>query len=80
MQSVSIPILQILKYIVAPVHTAKSIFTARVLILPQCIRLLLLLQGGIYVFRIVDHYGANGFVLVLCVFYEATVLGWVFGR
>lgn len=40
----------------------------------------LVLQGGVYVFRILDYYSVSGPVLLAMLFMETLVLAWVFGK
>ncbi|KAL4226709.1 Sodium- and chloride-dependent creatine transporter 1 [Mactra antiquata] len=41
--------------------------------------LLLVTEGGIYIFRLIDYYCVSGLLLLAMVFFEAVTLGWVFG-
>ena len=38
-----------------------------------------LLQGGMYVFQILDSYAVSGFCLLFLIFFECIAISWAFG-
>ena len=38
------------------------------------------LQGGVYLFRLIDNYAVSGLVLLAMVFLETLAIGWVYGK
>jgi len=43
------------------------------------IGLVLIMEGGMYVFQIFDYYSASGIALLWVSFFQATAIGWVYG-
>ena len=44
------------------------------------IHVLCFIQGGIYVFQLLDYYGCNGACLLSVALAECVAIGWAFGR
>ncbi|KAL4222727.1 Sodium- and chloride-dependent creatine transporter 1 [Mactra antiquata] len=57
----------------------RMIFVGVYCIVCFLIGLLLVTEGGVYLFRIIDFYAVSGFVLFGMVFMEVLAFGWVFG-
>ena len=38
-----------------------------------------LMQGGAYIFQLMDFYGASGIPILWCCFFQTIAIGWIFG-
>lgn len=40
----------------------------------------LVLQGGVYLFELIDYYGCNGLCIIFGSLIQCLAVGWVFGK
>lgn len=45
-----------------------------------CVGLTMVTRGGMYIFQLFDFYGSSGMVLLFYCFFEALIIGWVYGK
>ncbi|RWS07808.1 sodium- and chloride-dependent GABA transporter 1-like protein, partial [Dinothrombium tinctorium] len=57
----------------------RKIFTLLVVIIKFLLGIPLIMQGGMYVFQLMDFFSASGFSLLIVVFCEIMSLSWIFG-
>ncbi|XP_070564521.1 sodium- and chloride-dependent GABA transporter 2-like [Ptychodera flava] len=57
----------------------KPLFILACCIFWFIIGLVLIMNGGMYVFQIFDYYSASGIALLWVSFFQATAVGWVYG-
>lgn len=61
--------------------------TQRILIVEEyfkwhciCMTLFFVVQGGVYLFQLVDYYGANGACILFVSLFQCVAVGWAFGK
>ncbi|XP_006821283.1 sodium- and chloride-dependent taurine transporter-like [Saccoglossus kowalevskii] len=57
----------------------KPLFIAGCCFIWFLVGLILIMEGGMYVFQIFDYYCASGIALLWVSFFEAAAIGWVYG-
>ncbi|XP_077994452.1 sodium- and chloride-dependent taurine transporter-like [Glandiceps talaboti] len=67
-----------------PHHLRRGKYRKPLFILACCvfwfiIGLVLIMEGGMYVFQIFDYYSASGIALLWVSFFQASAIGWVYG-
>ncbi|KAK3083343.1 hypothetical protein FSP39_020166 [Pinctada imbricata] len=60
-------------------RSGRMIFTGVYCAVSYIIGLTMVTKGGMYVFQLFDYYAASGMVLLWLCFWEAIVIGWIFG-
>ncbi|KAK3082660.1 hypothetical protein FSP39_001726 [Pinctada imbricata] len=60
-------------------RSGRMIFTGIYCAVSYIIGLTMVTKGGMYVFQLFDYYAASGMVLLWLCFWEAIVIGWIFG-
>lgn len=58
----------------------RKLFTLSVIISQFLLGIPLVMQGGMYVFQLMDFFSASGFSLLIVVFTEIAGLCWIFGK
>ncbi|CAG7726590.1 unnamed protein product [Allacma fusca] len=57
----------------------REIFIAIIAVFSYCVGLLMVTNGGMYVFQIFDYYAASGMTLLWICFWESVAVAWFYG-
>ncbi|XP_061072527.1 sodium- and chloride-dependent GABA transporter 2-like [Conger conger] len=57
----------------------RELFTLALVVVFYLIGLVMVTEGGIYVFQLIDYYAASGLSIIFVAFFESVCIGWSYG-